>query len=520
MAVQLFNLNITMTHLLNKKYLFALALSVICQIIYAQFPYYNSAQSESLFKKIEGSSNLSFSSVNGVVLTEKKRDQKSGIILRYLKKGVTDTVEDLTFTTDKGFIIEFEYSIEGGERLENKYGDGFALVLFDSDVENPTLGAVGGGLGYSPLNTSATATTPGFSKGFLGLGFDLHGNYKAIQNRATSWFNGMTTGGLGNYISLRGPYNPANPKGGYPVLFSVGTSNLENYFLNITNGSIRRTNMAISGGFFTLNTTNSSNEKNNTRKAKIALIPGTDLISNRKGFFISLDVKHGSITANVIKNYFFPTDGTIKYNERTSSTTSSIAEMPIQIPEKLKMAFTASTGWATAKQSIKEIFLSLPYSPVTLDDFFTIPISISSSINPLLNDYGFNHNIYSPYNPPSQSFNYIDLESFQFQYFDTESNTYKKNDDPFKIEDPKIGTFTYNPANGEISYVPVDSFDQNITDYKLHYNIKNKKNKIEVGGSDISTEEFRSNTATISISFDKTARLTPMLIINKGIKNL
>lgn len=517
MVVQLFNFKTEMTHLFKTKYLLVIILSVIGHTIYAQFPYYNSAQEAALFGTIQGSTALSFNKNDGAVLTEAKNSQKSGIVLRYLKKGTTNTFEDLIFTTDKGFIIEFEYSIIGGTGYGGKFGDGFALVLFDSEVTDPTLGAPGGGLGYSPSN-KRNSVDLGFSKGFLGLGFDLFGNYKAKQTNDESWFNGIVTGDVGNYISLRGPYNPTNNKGGYPVLFSVGTSNLENYYLDIKTGNVRKTNMAISGGFFTLDVTKNPKE---IRKARIALIPGTESSTNRKGFFISLNVEHGTINANVIKDYFFPTDeAPIKFPEKRKANEEKTEEMAMHIPKALKMAFTASTGGATAKQSIKNIYLSLPYSAVALDDVFTISNSMSSAISPILNDYGFNHNVYSIYNPPSQSFNNLDLNSFHFQIFDTASNSFKDTKEPHEVVYPNIGTFTYNPTDGEVYFVPSGSFDNSVNDIKLYYNIKNKKDKIETGGNDISTEEFRSNTATILINFDKSAKLKPVLIINKGVKNL
>lgn len=517
MVVQLFNFKTEMTHLFNIKHLFVIIFSIISHMTYAQFPYYNSAQEATLFEKIQGSTDLTFNKNDGAVLTQATKSQKSGIVLKYLKKGTTNTFEDLTFTTDKGFIIEFEYSIIGGIAYDKKYGDGFALVLFDSEVTNPTLGAPGGGLGYTPSN-NRNSSTPGFSKGFLGLGFDLFGNYKAKQTGSESWFNGIVAGDVGNYISLRGPYNPSNSQGGYPVLFSVGTSNLENYFLDIKTGLVRKTNMAISGGFFTLDVTKNPKE---IRKARIALIPGTEANTNRKGFYISLNVQHGAIKTNVIKDYFFPTDGShIKFPEKRKASEEKIEEMVMHIPKTLKMAFTASTGGATAKQSIKNIHLSLPYSAVALDDAFTISNSLSSSISPILNDYGFNHNVYSIYNPPSQSFKHLDLTSFQFQLLDNVSNSFKNAENPYQVNYPNIGTFTYNPTDGKIYFVPSNSFDNSVNDIKLYYNIKNKKEIVEGGGNDISTDEFRSNTATIKINFDKSAKLKPVLIINKGIRNL
>ncbi|QQQ74022.1 DUF11 domain-containing protein [Saccharothrix sp. 6-C] len=91
------------------------------------------------------------------------------------------------FPSSAGVAIDFDFYCAGGD------GDGFAVYLIDG-AHDTDVGGYGGGLGYGPGPAGA-----GVSKGWVGLGFDRHGNF------STTW-GGPTTDNATkpNRIVLRG----------------------------------------------------------------------------------------------------------------------------------------------------------------------------------------------------------------------------------------------------------------------------------------------------------------------------
>ncbi|WHT38623.1 hypothetical protein QNH98_16715 [Myroides sp. mNGS23_01] len=122
--------------------------------------------------------------------------------------------------------MEFEYAFDIGLMEEGKYGDGLTMVLFDANETNPTVGDRGGALGYAATQKISGQNIAGFAKGIFGLGLDIFGNYKRIQQNKNEIRNGLTNLKDGDFIALRGPYDPRNEFEGYPVLFAIGTKKM------------------------------------------------------------------------------------------------------------------------------------------------------------------------------------------------------------------------------------------------------------------------------------------------------
>jgi hypothetical protein len=74
--------------------------------------------------------------------------------------------------TKWGLVFEFDFVI--WRAGSSHPGDGFALVIFDANVE-PSPGAYGGSLGYAQRSVNDEAPVPGLAGGVVGIGFDAFG---------------------------------------------------------------------------------------------------------------------------------------------------------------------------------------------------------------------------------------------------------------------------------------------------------------------------------------------------------
>ncbi|MDR0227745.1 MAG: hypothetical protein LBI72_01560 [Flavobacteriaceae bacterium] len=478
------------------------------QVFYAQFPYFNSAQSGSGFALLgESNAGLVTYSANGIKLVD-NTNQYSGVSL-----------ESLNFSTSKGFILEFEYAMDKGDKYDGKYGDGIAMVLYDGTVTKPRMGDKGGALGYAYTKKSTTSSIKGFEKGFIGLGLDLYGNYKNIMANTDEIRNGIMSNNEGDFIVLRGPHSLVDYEG-YPTLFAVGTVNNTNFYLDRVTGAPVKKQKGLEGQRFSLrgNKMDAKVGDPEYRKAIVSLIPGIDEISSNSesGFFISIDMINGVYRSSVIKNYFIPKSGDIKYTEQMSTSSSSVKTLKIETPNSLKMAFTGSTGGAAIQAHIRNIALSLPFSPIANDMVLRDVIrSRQSVIKPLYSAFGYNTNVYSIINPPNKSMMYLDKESFRFRVLGTD-NKFVDSKDPYSYKVDGVGEFRYNIGSGEVVFIPVTtSTAKTVTFY---YDIKNLK---PVSGNDISTEEYRSRVASVTLYLTDSSTVfsDPIIIVNKGVKN-
>lgn len=139
---------------------------------------------------------------------------------------------------DNYIILEFDYYSYGGcVKLNDagdllpryKYGgDGATMVLYDASALNPTPGAWGGSLGYAQRqlgNKGAPVIdtvvghsrgTPGFSKGWLGVGLDEYGMF-SISNSG-DYGNGAEIIGEGRWSALKSS-GIKSPTSGTPITF-------------------------------------------------------------------------------------------------------------------------------------------------------------------------------------------------------------------------------------------------------------------------------------------------------------
>lgn len=133
-------------------------------------------------------------------------------------------VSNFTFPTNQGLQVTFTTVTYGGNAYTNANGaksgaDGISFFLADGS-QPPTVGALGGSLGYSCSN--GNPTYDGVQGGYIGLGIDEFGNFSNSSDNTNTGAN--PNGGAGaipGRISLRGAGNTnwAYLNGTYPSYY-------------------------------------------------------------------------------------------------------------------------------------------------------------------------------------------------------------------------------------------------------------------------------------------------------------
>lgn len=118
------------------------------------------------------------------------------------------------FPSSQGISYEFDYAVWGGSGA-----DGFAFVLFDGATTDAQFnaGVNGGGLGYSKCPPAA-----GLSNAYMGLGFDVYGNFASTDICSQA---GIGAGLRPNRITVRGPAPNYDYVTSVPATGGVGTGN-------------------------------------------------------------------------------------------------------------------------------------------------------------------------------------------------------------------------------------------------------------------------------------------------------
>lgn len=485
-----------------------------------EFPYYTYGDVATEFTKLSATSgtatDVTFGRTDGVVLTTDQGNQYAGV---YLK--------NLTFPTARGFEIEFEYNIKWGNSSMGA-GDGFALVLFDSEAAREgkvQMGVAGAGLGYNLRNGSSTI--PGFSNGYFGLGFDSYGNYKNRMTASNEWTNGLPSSYFDtdekkrSHVTIRGPFykdaaGRLNIKKGYPVLFTRSTiykkADSKMYVLDSEGNYIAKDN-SNNVAYLDLKNNKASNlldTQNGYRKIVVQFLKGTSVVNSREedGYYIFVDLfayeGNQSYDIPLVENFFVKKSGSIKYPEYSSSGESrrpTIDNLYYTIPSVLRLAFTASTGGAYQRQSIRNIKVRVPYSPQTSDMVVEkASRNETTTFDPLEKSVGYNTNVYNMAHKPVGSKDYLDLKSFRFKSMDAATGKFVFSSDPYEISSP-IGTYNYNPMTGFISFEPTTVVPTTYVSDVVYFDIKNKPTTA-LGSEDISAEIFRSNTTKATLLFD------------------
>lgn len=134
-------------------------------------------------------------------------------------------VSNFTFPTNEGLKVTFQTVTYGGDDLKGTGADGIAFYLMDGD-EQPSVGALGGSLGYSCSNINSVYD--GVVKGYLAIGVDEYGNFANPGDNTDTGPGSIGMGSEPNFkagrISMRGAgdTNWASLHRRYPASYPSG----------------------------------------------------------------------------------------------------------------------------------------------------------------------------------------------------------------------------------------------------------------------------------------------------------
>lgn len=417
-------------------------------------------------------------------------------------------IKNRLFTSELGINLEFEYMIHGGTG-----GDGFSVFLFDRNA-TPRIGAKGAGIGYaynlthpgkSDLNGEKA---PGLNGAYLGIAFDIFGNYKGMRFQNDSRVSGIPYGNsysyqidtrynTQNHITLRGAQGAGidnyqtKDYSGYPVLISQATTNPQyKIILNDKGNNVdpfydvsinnEFTPINISGGGKFVNRSNSA-----YRKAFIELFPAEK--SEGGGFYITVKIEHNGGVETIIKDYHYKEEFDYRETVTTYSYNRESARDPIKtrmnatVPESFLLGFAASTGEKTNYHVIKNMRITLPRHAEANDDYLMIYKGRRAELYPLENDIAYEGAIRRD---QVGSKDHLDKSSF---YFVSSTGTILSN-----TVTTSEGTWQHmTDANGElkVQFTPVPGFE----------GIAEIKYRVKGQGTPYGDEAYRSLPVTIRV---------------------
>lgn len=512
------------------------------------FPYFTDGTKRAEFTVMAGGSRPPTFNNLGVLLTPASPSEANGV---YLK--------NLEFSSKLGYIISFEYAMSGQGHSQLGYADGMTMVLFDATATNPTVGAYGSGLGYSPSYNDQN----GFSKGYLAVALDYFGGFHG-RDSDRSPRNGVYTAykydEMTNYyfeagksfVTVRGPYDKNNLTKGYPVLTAVATEEYESatsrFLANVTLNNNERDkgtplfgkyvyaeNRAVRGFSIRGNYDYSAPNQLGYRKVTASIYAAKDATGKRV-FYISVEIQHDATKTIVLKNFIFQSEQNVPlvYDEITASHPDNPFDddsynLNFTTPEKFKLAFTAATGAGYQKHYLRNINVDLPFAAVTQEDILENACYVcGASVNVHINDYGYGTNKYDPNNPPEKSNRFLDPDTFRFMVYDTATGGYKPTPNPFEHTISGEGTYRYINKGDETSFVKftpdvnkLNAGTNYPTTSTLYYDIKNRRADDQNIDWDINISEeiYRSNVSPITIKFNPAApKPQKYIIINNSYR--
>ncbi|OAQ38100.1 hypothetical protein A5893_14950 [Pedobacter psychrophilus] len=359
----------------------------------AQLPYFQS------FKETTAS-NIQFGGAPTAVLTAASGIDAPGNGYLRLTNGLVNQKGYIygtdNFTTNQGLSISFEYFTYGGSGA-----DGICFFLFDATANPFNIGGFGGSLGYAQFNLT-NPTSPGVSKGYIGVALDEFGNFPNPREGRQGGIVGPGFYGISSKsVVIRGKGDgAAEVPNNYRYLTSV-TASSKGVDLVDDGAATMRSPDSTQLGY---------------RRAFVDLEPNPS-----GGYNVSVRIKVGGTptkTTTVIDKYYYP----------------DLA------PALVRYGISSSTGDLTNFHEIRNLRINVfepPFtSPTALDDIITECTSKTTIINVVANDASTNAG------------GSIDLTSIDL--------------DPSIAGDQKSflvvgkGTFTAN-TNGTITFTPLNN---------------------------------------------------------------
>ncbi|WP_169303350.1 T9SS type B sorting domain-containing protein [Pedobacter cryophilus] len=363
----------------------------------AQLPYFESFRNASASGIVFGGSPTAFLTASSSASLDPDGDGYLRLTNNnFDQKGYIYSQNNLT--SAQGLRMQFEYYTYGGSGA-----DGISFFLFDATANPFVIGGFGGSLGYSQF-TLTNPTSPGVSKGYIGIGIDEYGNFSNPIEGRQGGIPGPTQNGLRpKSVTIRGKGDGnALTANNYPFLATAQTSDFN--FSLVNDGNTRFPDSTTIG----------------YRKAYIDLKPNPI-----GGYNITVRITVGGTptkTYTVIDNFY--------YSEPA--------------PALLRYGIASSTGNSTNFHEIRNVFIDIYdrgnlLNPTALNDQI-VECSGRPSIIPVTN------NDVSPNPGGVIQNNSIDLNpnltGLQKTFLVPGKGTFTANND---------GTVSYNPLSASVS---------------------------------------------------------------------
>jgi type IV pilus assembly protein PilY1 len=247
-------------------------------------------------------------------------------------------VSTSTFPTNLGLQVTWTSVTYGGDNLNNTGADGISFFLSDGSVD-PSVGALGGSLGYSCSN--GNGTYDGVVKAYIGIGIDEYGNF---ANKSDNTSTGYSNGSLApKRITVRGAGDTtaAELKAAYPSMYVKG-SQADWVHNTCKTGTVWDYSSSTSGS-----DTKTKLNTNNYAYISSSKLPSTVSLANQ-------EATNPALRANAIPITFqlrISADGymNFSYSVNGGASTAVITDQKITdsngpLPASFRFGFSAGTG--------------------------------------------------------------------------------------------------------------------------------------------------------------------------------
>ena len=253
-------------------------------------------------------------------------------------------VSDFTFPTNEGLLVTWTSVTYGGDNLNSTGADGISFFLSDGSAD-PSVGALGGSLGYSCSNVNGTFD--GVVKAYIGIGIDEYGNF---SNHTDNTSTGDAVPGLHpGRISVRGSGDTtaAELHNAYPSYYNLSYTGADAVHNTCKTGHIWNYSGAAIGSIDEGQDTGVSLDSKNYPLISTSDLPASVHLANQ-------EATDPAIRANAIPITYqlkITSDGymTFSYAVNGGATTTVIANQPITesngpLPASFRFGFSSGTG--------------------------------------------------------------------------------------------------------------------------------------------------------------------------------
>ncbi|MDR0193869.1 MAG: hypothetical protein LBI73_01990 [Myroides sp.] len=436
------------------------------------------------------------------------RYTEEGLVLTRLGGDNTAfALNEISFTSNYGMVVEFEYAMYGGKTYAGRYGDGLSFFIYD-DKKNFDIGSHGGGLGYTYRDASIAYSgvkEAGLNGAYLGIGFDAYGEFSR-----RGWQNSEKREGLPDQslivgkgsktITIRGGMHNGSRTKGYPVLYSAKRALGVRY----TQNDILYAKLNYSNGLYETGYDNGYNDfdvRASDTRADFTKVILTVLPNGNQGTFLTVEAEYPGGTSTIVRDLEY------KNEFKTFDQSGKLYSFKTKIPETFKIGFAGSNGGAYQIQVIKNVKVSLPYGPETYDMDFTYCNNGSDGIlvfDPLSSSRFYSGTVTNP--DWGNSDKYVDKHSFRF-----EDEYGYPTDTAYKYVEPGVGTWEYDQDKREVTFTPERNTIP-VGEYSVYFSAKGTGN----GGGPFGTEYYRSRPTRVKLIVEecnKKVKINPNLPI-------